>query len=101
MYDSRYFTLVGLSVLTVAVLTSRRGWICVSGWAGVELDDFPTLKAWEERMAARPGVEKGRHVPERHTHKELLQDKERMKELEERGKHFTAKSAQHTAEKKT
>ena len=52
-------------------------------------------------MAARPGVEKGRHVPERHTHKELLQDKERMKELEERGKQFTAKSAQHTAEKKT
>ena len=52
-------------------------------------------------MAARPELEKGRHVPERHTHKELLQDKEKMRELEERGKQFTAKSAKHTAEKKT
>ena len=25
------------------------------------------MKAWMERMLARPGVEKGRHVPSRHT----------------------------------
>ncbi|KAF3006665.1 hypothetical protein E8E13_008419 [Curvularia kusanoi] len=54
------------------------GWVAAAGWAGVEIDDFPNLKAWEERMAQRSGVEKGRHVPDRHTIKELLKDKEKM-----------------------
>jgi glutathione S-transferase len=54
---------------------SHWGWVAAAGWAGVEIDDFPHLKAWEERMAARPGVEKGRHVPEKHTVKEVLKDK--------------------------
>jgi glutathione S-transferase len=44
----------------------------------VEIDDFPTLKAWEERMTNRPGVEKGRHVPDHHGIKDLLKDKEKM-----------------------
>ena len=77
------------------------GWICLSAWAGVELDEFPMLVEWEDRMAKRPGVEKGRHVPEPHTHKELLKDKAKMKEMEERGKAFAAKSAEHTADQKT
>ncbi|KAH7382283.1 glutathione S-transferase II [Pyrenochaeta sp. MPI-SDFR-AT-0127] len=55
---------------------SHYGWIAAAGWAGVDIDDFPTLKAWEERMTARRGVEKGRHVPDRHTIKEVLKDKE-------------------------
>jgi len=54
------------------------GWIAAAGWAGVEIDDFPALKAWEERMAARPGVAKGKNVPSPHTMKELLKDKEKM-----------------------
>lgn len=54
------------------------GWIAAAGWAGVEIEDFPALKAWEDRMEARPGVEKGRHVPEPHKIKELLKDKARM-----------------------
>ena len=32
-------------------------------------------------MTARPGVEKGRHVPEPHTIKELLKDKEQTEKL--------------------
>jgi glutathione S-transferase len=31
-------------------------------------------------MASRPGVEKGRHVPDPHTIKELLKDKAKMEE---------------------
>lgn len=31
-------------------------------------------------MAARPGVEKGRHVPSPHTIKDLLKDKKKMEE---------------------
>ncbi|EZF32450.1 glutathione S-transferase-like protein [Trichophyton mentagrophytes] len=57
---------------------SHWGWIASAGWAGVEIDDFPHLKAWEERLLKREGVEKGRHVPKPHTIKELLKDKEAM-----------------------
>ena len=56
------------------------GWIASAGWAGVDIDEFPHLKAWEDRMASRPGVEKGRHVPDKHTIKDLLKDPVKMKE---------------------
>jgi glutathione S-transferase len=35
-----------------------------AGWPGIDINEFPTLKAWQERMLARPGVAKGRDVPE-------------------------------------
>lgn len=38
------------------------------------MDDFPKLNAWVERVVARPGSNKGRHVPSEH------------KALENRGK---------------
>ena len=50
------------------------GWIAGAGWAGIDVEEFPTLKAWEERMLQRPGVEKGRHVPEPHKIKEMMKD---------------------------
>jgi len=53
------------------------GWVSSAGWAGVEIEDFPALKAWEDRMSARPGVGKGRHVPTRDGMKDLLKDKEK------------------------
>lgn len=74
------------------------GWICLGLWAGVDLREFPALERWEERMAQRPGVEMGRHIPERHVHKEILKDEKKMKELEERGKKFAAKSTEFTRE---
>ncbi|CEJ56088.1 Putative Glutathione S-transferase GstA [Penicillium brasilianum] len=55
---------------------SHWGWVAAAGWAGVNIDEFPHVKAWEERMAARPALERGRHVPNPHTIKELLKDKE-------------------------
>lgn len=42
------------------------GWIAAAFWAGVDINEFPALKAWDDRMLARPGVEKGRHVPDPH-----------------------------------
>ena len=42
------------------------GWVSGAFWCGIDIAEFPTLKAWYERMLARPGVEKGRHVPEKH-----------------------------------
>jgi glutathione S-transferase len=62
------------------------GWVTAAFWAGVEINEFPALKAWEERMLARPGVEKGRHVPDRHAIKDLQKDAAKMKETEETAK---------------
>jgi len=44
------------------------GWVAAYNWAGIseDLAEFPHLKAWLFRMLARPGVEKGRHVPSHH-----------------------------------
>jgi hypothetical protein len=30
------------------------GWIAAAGWCGVDIDHFPALKAWEERMVPSP-----------------------------------------------
>ena len=54
------------------------GWVAGAGWAGIDIDEFPNLKAWEERMLKRPAVERGRNVPSPHRMKELLADKEAM-----------------------
>jgi len=54
------------------------GWVAAAFWAGVDIDEFPALKAWEERMFARPGVEKGRNVPDPHRMKELAKDKDQI-----------------------
>ncbi|RYP42357.1 hypothetical protein DL767_000279 [Monosporascus sp. MG133] len=43
------------------------GWVAAARWAGVDMAEFPVLNEWVKRMLARPGVEKGRHVPSRHT----------------------------------
>lgn len=75
------------------------GWITLSRWAKVELSEFPTLQAWEERMLARPALEKGRQVPEKH-HRELLQDPKAMEEFEQRGKAFYRQKEKESAEAK-
>jgi glutathione S-transferase len=82
---------------TIADIT-HWGWITLSRWAGVELSDLPTLKAWEERMLARPAVEKGRHVPDKH-HREILQDPKMMEEFEKRGKAFYRQKEKEAAAK--
>jgi len=61
--------------ISIADITTI-GWVMSAGWAGVEIDEFPHLKAWEEMMMRREGVEKGRHVPSPHRIKEMMKDKE-------------------------
>ncbi|KAJ4295057.1 hypothetical protein N0V90_007065 [Kalmusia sp. IMI 367209] len=39
------------------------GWVNGLRFAGVEIDDFPNVKAWWERILARPAVQKGLAVP--------------------------------------
>ncbi|KAE9376586.1 glutathione S-transferase [Stipitochalara longipes BDJ] len=40
------------------------GRVSSASWAGVDINEFPELKAWKERMYARPGVKKGAEIPE-------------------------------------
>ncbi|KAH8799079.1 glutathione S-transferase II [Xylogone sp. PMI_703] len=56
---------------------SHWGWVAAAGWAGVDINEFPHVKAWEERLLSRPGVERGRHVPEPHRMKQIIENKEK------------------------
>jgi glutathione S-transferase len=61
--------------LTIADITTY-GWVRHAGWAGVDIEEFPKLKEWEEKLEVREGVKKGRDVPKPDKIKELLKDKE-------------------------
>ena len=39
-------------------------WVFAAPWAGVELDDFPNVKKWMDKIAERPAVKEGLDVPE-------------------------------------
>lgn len=93
--DSKADYLVG-NKCTIADI-AHWGWITAAGWAGVDLDEFPNLKAWDERMLARPGVEKGRHVPEPHKIRELLKDKEAAERAAEESRKWVQKGMQEDA----
>jgi glutathione S-transferase len=60
---------------TIADL-AHYGWVAACAWAGVDIEEFPELKKWEERMAARPSVKKGADVPEPNTLRQLMKDKD-------------------------
>lgn len=57
--------------VSIADLTTI-GWVIWAGWAGVDIDEFPNLKKWEEMMSAREGVKKGCDVPKPLKIKEML-----------------------------
>jgi glutathione S-transferase len=50
-------------------------------------------------MAARPGVEKGRHVPDPHTMKALLEDKEEMEKHAAQSRKWVQAGMKEDAEK--
>lgn len=54
------------------------GWVMSAGWAGVEIDEFPNVKKWEEMMYARPAVKKGADVPKPFKVKEMLANKDKL-----------------------
>ena len=63
--------------ISIADITTV-GWVIWAGWAGVEIDEFPTLKKWEEMMYSRPGVKKGCDIPRPLKIKEMLKDKDKV-----------------------
>ncbi|KAK5122205.1 hypothetical protein LTR85_004115 [Meristemomyces frigidus] len=75
------------------------GWVSAAGWAGINIDDFPALKAWEDRMWARPAVQKGANVPDPYKMKELLADKERMERHAAQSREWVQQGMKDDAEK--
>lgn len=63
--------------ISIADITTI-GWVVWAAWAGVDIDEFPTLKKWEEMMSERPGVKKGCDVPKPLNIKERMKDKEKL-----------------------
>ena len=55
------------------------GWVFAAPWAGVDLDSFPNLKRWLDKVTERPAVKEGLDVPEPNQMKEMMADPEKMK----------------------
>lgn len=75
--DSDAVFLVG-DHISIADITTV-GWVIWAGWAGVDIDEFPALKQWEEMVTARPAVKRGCDVPKKLTIKERLKEKDQSK----------------------
>ncbi|KAL1297028.1 hypothetical protein AAFC00_004619 [Neodothiora populina] len=74
------------------------GWISAGGWAGIDIDKFPQLKAWEERMWARPALKKGANVPDPYKIKELLGNKEEVERIMQESKAWIQQGMKEDAE---
>ncbi|TGJ85797.1 hypothetical protein E0Z10_g3017 [Xylaria hypoxylon] len=55
---------------TIADISSW-GWVAMGKNSGVDPKEFPVLEEWVQRMLKRPGVEKGRHVPSKHSYETI------------------------------
>ncbi|KAK3670239.1 Glutathione S-transferase 2 [Recurvomyces mirabilis] len=75
------------------------GWISAGPWAGVEVEHYPHLKAWEDRMWGRPAVQKGANVPDPYKMKELLADKEKMEKHAAQSRAWVQQGMKDDAEK--
>ncbi|USP78441.1 Glutathione S-transferase-like protein gedE [Curvularia clavata] len=94
-----FFQNAGVGPMQGQANIAHYGWVAAAGWAGVDIDKFPALKAWLDRMETRDGVEKGRHVPDRHTIKELLKDKAKMEEHAAKSRQWVQAGMKDDAEK--
>lgn len=66
----------------------------------MEIDEFPHLKAWEERMVKRPGVEKGRNVPSpQKFNREMMKNKEEVDKYAKQSSAWIMEGQQEDAKK--
>lgn len=68
------------------------------GWAGINIDEFPSLKNWLYKLKERPGFEKGRNVPTRHTAFDKL-TKEEIEKREQESRAWVQSGMQADAKK--
>lgn len=57
-------------------------WVNWAEWAGVDVAPYKQLKAWLDRINARPAVQKGLNVPEPFEMKEKMRSKEGEEEYQ-------------------
>lgn len=57
--EGRKFIVDDYSIVDMAVWP----WISRFEWQGIDMNDFPNVKEWYSRIADRPAVERGYHVP--------------------------------------
>lgn len=84
--------------MTIADLASF-AWINWAEWAGVEVKDFKHLKAWLDRINARPAIQKGLDVPEPFEMKKKMQSKEGEEEYQKMHSQWVMKGQQADQEK--
>ena len=60
-------------------------------WAGIDVDEFPNIKAWVDRMSARPAVQRGCNVPSPFHWKDVQSDEEKMRALAKAGRSWVLK----------
>jgi glutathione S-transferase len=77
------------------------GWASAAKWAGVNIDEFPAVKAWVYRLLERPGFEKGRHVPSEHKAFQWMdKTEEELTEMAASSRAWIQKGMKEEAEKK-
>lgn len=63
-------------------------WVIYAGWAGVDIEEFPNVKKWEDMLYARPTVKKGCDIPKPLKIKETLRDKAKIEEHAENARQW-------------
>lgn len=58
------------------------GWVAHHRRTGISLDEFPHVEKWLHKLVERPGVERGRNVPNRHTDLDDVSEEELQKKAE-------------------
>ncbi len=48
---------------TIADL-AHYGWIACAGWSGLNIEEFPHLRGWLEKMESRPAIQRAKHIPD-------------------------------------
>ena len=76
--------------ISIADITTI-GWVIWAGWAGVDIEEFPNVKKWEEMISARPGVKKGSNVPKQLKIKERMADKKGLEAYQKKASEWIMK----------
>lgn len=85
--------------ISIADITTI-GWVIWAAWSGVDIDEFPRLKKWEEMMSERPGVKKGSDVPKPLNIKEKMKDKAQLDEFAKHSSKWIVQGMEEDAKRK-